>query len=135
MAHKATTVVPVRKERAMKIQATTTKKGPDGKTVPDRKVTFEYNVPDKLEDLVKAFGGEVVAAASQDSIVISVQAYARQMLKKGKSEADVLAAVKAWLPNIRNVVKQTAFEKAASSLDKLSPAERAELLKKLQAIK
>ena len=95
----------------------------------------EWKGQDRWEGLGRALGGEVVAAASQDSIVISVQAYARQMLKKGKSETDVLAAVKAWLPNVRNVVKQTAFEKAASNLDKLSPAERAELLKKLQAIK
>lgn len=115
----------------MQVQATTTKKDAAGKTVPDRKVTFDYNVPDKLEDQVKLFGGDVVAAASQDSIVISLQAYARALLKKGKPDGEILAAVKQWKPNVRNVIKQTAFEKATSAITSLSPEEKAALLKQL----
>lgn len=117
----------------MQVVASTTKPGPDGKKVVDKKVTFEYNIPDKLPDQVKAFGEDVVAAASQDSIVISLQAYARGLLKKGKPDAEVIAAAKAWRPNVRNVIKQTAFEKASSAITSLTPEERAALLKQLQA--
>ena len=119
----------------MQIVATTTKKGLDGKAVKDRQVKFDYNVPDKLPEQVKAFGEDVVAAATQDSIVISLQAYARQMLKKGKPDAEIITAAKAWRPNVRNVIKQTAFEKASSAITSLSQEERAALLKQLQAVK
>lgn len=119
----------------MKIQATTTKKDAAGKTVPDRKVEIEYNVPDKLDDQVKAFGSDVVAAAAQDSIVISLQAYMRALLKKGKPDTEVKAEAGKWRPNVRNVIKQTAFEKATSAITSLTPEERAALLKQLQAVK
>ena len=49
--------------------------------------------------------------------------------------AQIQAAVTAWQPDVRNVVRQSAFEKASSSLDKLTPEERKALLAKLQAIK
>jgi len=42
--------------------------------------------------------------------------------------------VAAWKPDVRSIVKQSAFEKAASSLDKLSPEERKQLLAKLRAM-
>ena len=96
-------------------------------------VTVEYNVPDKLADLSKAFGDDVVAAAAKGAIVISLQAFMRRHIEKGTAAAAIQTAVNDWKPDVRSIVKQTAFEKAASTLDKLTPAERAELLKKLQA--
>lgn len=95
-------------------------------------VSVEYDVPDKLEDQVKRFGQDVVAAHSKGSITISLQAFMRRLIEKNTNPQGIQDAVKAWKPDVRSAIKQSAFEKAASSIDKLSPQERAELLKKLQ---
>lgn len=96
-------------------------------------VEVEYDVPSDLDGQVKKFGKEVVAAHSGGSIVISLQAFMRRHIAKGSTPAQIQEAVKTWKPDVRSAVKQSAFEKAASSIDKLSPTERADLLKKLQS--
>lgn len=122
-------------------EATATKLG-----VKSEPVSAEVNIPATLADKVKAFGEDVVNSAVEDSLVISVQALMRRMMqpktdKAGKVTAPaatkeaIQAAVTAWKPDVRSVVRQSAFEKATSSLDKLSPEERKELLAKLQALK
>lgn len=101
-------------------------------------VTVEYAglaAEMKLPDLQKNFGDEVVAAAAKGAIVISLQAFVRRMIDANKSQAEIQAEVIKWKPDTRSVVKQTAFEKATSVLDKLSPEERKQLLAKLQATK
>lgn len=97
-----------------------------------RETSVEYNVPEKLQDQVAAFTDVVVAAAAQDSIVISLQAFMRGMMIKGKSDAEIAAAVKTWRPSVRNVVKQTAFEKVSSNLTALTKEERAKLIEELR---
>lgn len=96
-------------------------------------VVVDYDVPEALEAQVTKFGKEVVAAHSGGSIVISLQAFIRRHIEKGSTPQQIQDAVKAWKPDVRSAVKQSAFEKAASSIDKLSPDERKELLKKLQS--
>lgn len=96
-------------------------------------VTVEYDVPSDLEALTKLFGKEVVSAHAGGSIVISLQAFIRRHISKGSTPQQIQEAAKAWKPDVRSAVKQSAFEKAASTIDKLSPQERAELLKKLQS--
>lgn len=98
-------------------------------------ITVTYAIPGTLAALTKAFGEDVVAAAAQDSITISLQAFMRRHIAKGTSQPEIQKAVSAWKPDARSVVKQSAFEKAASSLDKLSADERKALLAKLQALK
>jgi acyl-CoA reductase-like NAD-dependent aldehyde dehydrogenase len=96
-------------------------------------VEVEVNVPDDLDGQTKMYGKEVVAAHAKGSIVISLQAFMRRHISKGSTPQQIQEAVKAWKPDVRSAVKQSAFEKAASTIDKLSPQERAELLKKLQS--
>lgn len=107
----------------MKVSAKT-----KAKPVP---VTVEYDVPEKLADLAKRFGEDVVAAHAGGSIVISLQAFMRRLIEKNQTPQQIQEQSKTWKPDVRSAVKQSAFEKAASSIDKLSPAERSELLKKL----
>lgn len=95
-------------------------------------VSVDYDIPEKLEEMRKKFGDEVIAAHAHGSIVISLQAFMRRHIEKKDFDVKKLQeAVKAWRPDVRSVVKMSAFEKAATSIDKLTPAERAELLKKL----
>ena len=109
-------------------------------------VTVECNIPATLADKVKLFGEDVVNSAVEDSLVISVQSIMRRMMspkfdKAGKKTADpssaaqIQAAVTAWKPDVKSVVRQSAFEKASSSLEKLTPEERKALLAKLSALK
>ena len=98
-------------------------------------VKVQYNLPSTLAELQKAYGDDVVAAAARGAIVISLQAFMRRHIDKGTSVADIQKAVTAWRPDVRTIVRQSAFEKATSSLKQLTPEERKKLLAELQAIK
>ena len=112
-------------------------KDKDGKVVTPGKlaapVTVDYDLPEDLDGLVKKFGAEVIAANAAGAIVISLQSFLRRHIEKGTKHEDIQKEVHAWKPDVRTTVKQNAFEKASSSLDKLSPEERKALLAKLQA--
>lgn len=108
-------------------------------------VTVDCNIPASLADKTKAFGEDVVNSAAEDSLIITVQALMRRMMqpkvdKAGKvtkaasTAAEIQAAVAAWKPDVRTLVRQSAFEKATSSLDKLTPDERKALLAQLQKL-
>ena len=111
----------------MKISAKTKEK-------PDP-VTVEYDIPNTLPALTNSFGEEVVAKAAQGAIVISLQAFMRRMIDKDTPHAAIQKEVSSWKPDVRSVTRQSAFEKATSSLDKLTPEERAALLHKLQSMR
>lgn len=96
-------------------------------------VTVEYAVPEDLDELVKLFGKPVVAAHAGGSIVISAQAFMRRLIAKGKTPQQIQDEIKPWKPDVRSAVKQSAFEKATAALNKLSPEERAAVLKEAQA--
>lgn len=104
-----------------------------GKTVGPMEV--EFAIGSSVDELTKQFGAEVVANAAKGAIIISLQAFIRRHIEKGTSQADVQKEVNAWKPDVRTVSKQSAFEKASSSLDKLTPEERKALLAKLMAAK
>src|SRR6267142_4786139 len=121
----------------MKVQASTTKKGTDGKTVKDKQTTVDYPLLDvkSTADLVKNFGEDVVFNAAKSTVIISLQAFVRRHLEKGSDQATMQKETSAWKPDVRSMVKMSAFEKATDSVKKLSPEERANLLKTLQAMK
>ena len=98
-------------------------------------VTVEYNVPETLPELAKVFGDDVVASAARGAIIISLQAFIRRHIEKGTKSEEIQKEVNSWKPDVRTVVKQSAFDKATSALDKLSPDERKALLARLQATK
>ena len=99
------------------------------KTKPNP-VSVEVEIPDGVDNLVKKYGQEVIGAAAKSAVVISLQAFMRRLIDKGKTVQEIQQAVAAWKPDVRTVVKQSAFEKASASFEKLSPQERAELMKK-----
>lgn len=116
-------------------------KGKDGKDIPaqpakpESTTKAQFNMPADLDSAVKAFGGPVVYAAAKGAIVISIQALMRRMLDAGKSLVEIQKAVAEFKPDVRNVVKQSAFEKATGAIKGLSADERVKLLKELQALK
>ena len=70
---------------------------------------------------------------TQGSIVIALQSFIRRHIIKGTSQADLQKEVTAWKPDVRTIAKQTPFEKASSSVEKLSTEERKAMIAKLQA--
>ena len=121
----------------MEVQASTTKKGPDGKTVKDKSTKVNYPLLDvkTTSDLVNNFGEYVVFNAANSAIVISLQSLVRRLLDKGTVQADIQKAVSAWKPDVRSMVKMSAFEKAQSTIKTLSPEERKKLLAELTGAK
>lgn len=95
-------------------------------------VKVVYNIPDNLEGFRKAFGDEVTYAAAKGAVVISLQAFMRRHIEKGAAQPAIQAEVAKWKPDVRSVVKQSAFEKVSSNIGKLSPEERKKLLAELQ---
>jgi len=98
-------------------------------------VTVEVTIPDSLAGLQETYGDAVVAAAAKGAIIISLQAFMRRHIEKGTASAELQREAAAWRPDVRTVVKQSALEKASSSIKQLSPEERAALLAQLQALK
>ena len=128
----------------MKVTASTTK-SENGKKVKDQSVSCDVNIPEDLQQLIDTFGETVVAAAAVDSIVISAQAQMRrymtpavnkagQVTRAAQSASEIQTHMATWKPDAKSVTRQSAFEKASSTLDKLSPDERKALLEKLKAL-
>lgn len=117
-----------------------TEKGKDGKdvVVPAQKggeVAVQFQLPTSLDAMVKAYSDAVVYAHAKGSIIISLQAGLRRMIEGGKSKEECQKFANEYKPDVRTVVKQSAFEKASGAIKSLSADERAKLLAALQAQK
>lgn len=100
-------------------------------------IEVEYPALDAADTatLEKNFGTEVVFNAAKSAIVISLQAFMRRHIEKSKGaikQADLQAEASKWKPDVRSVVKMTAFEKVTSNIGKLTAEERKALLAELQ---
>lgn len=121
-------------EVVAKVRPSPASKDKDGKEIPATKggeVKVNFNMPANLADAIKAYGELVVYNHAKGSIIISLQAGLRRMIEAGKSPADCQKFASEYKPDVRTVVKQSAFEKAKGALGSLSAAEKAALLKEL----
>ena len=90
---------------------------------------IDYPMPADFDSLLEKFTKEEVYEAAKSSFVISIQALCRRHIEKSDEEISELAL--AWNPSERAAsTPKTTAEKAASALSKLSPEERAELLRR-----
>lgn len=98
------------------------------------KVAIEYDLPETLAELTAKFTEDVILSAARSSIVIDAQAFIRRNIDKGFEEIQNL--MNSWVPGVRQPgQKKSAFEKAATAITAMSAEERAELIKKLKALK
>ena len=125
---RASAAVPAGKDKAGKDV-------PAQPAYPERVAKAAFNMPADLASMAKAYSDAVVYAAAKNAIVISVQATMRRAIEAGKNAADISKLVSEFKPDVRNVVKQSAFEKATGAIKSLSAEERANLLKQLQGMK
>lgn len=97
-------------------------------------VEVDYDFGDDLDSLIKNFGTDIVFQHAKGSLVVALQGWLRSLLDRGTSAADIQKEVKNWKPGQRRQGK-TQKEKAAELISKLSPEERAALLKQMKDAK
>lgn len=94
-------------------------------------VEVEYDMPDTLAGLTEKFGEEVITSHASRSLVIALQAYIRPQMDKGLSQEDIQSLVTDWKPGVKKAAK-SPIERAREEITKMSPADRAALLKELR---
>lgn len=103
-------------------------------TAPDRVFTANFDMPETLAAMVEVLGEDVVISRAKASLVIDIQAGMRRLMEKGKTEEEVQAWVAGWKPEVREVgPRLSPFEKAMASVGKLTPEQREELRRQLEA--
>lgn len=99
-------------------------------------VEVEVELAENLEELVNQYGSDIVFSHAKRSIIIALQGFMRSLMDQGREkglEASAIAdsivnSVQGWKPSQKKAPKTTQ-EKARDILSRLSPAERAQLLK------
>lgn len=96
-------------------------------------IEVEYDFGDgSLKGLVEKFGEEVVLSRAMSALVIDLQALMRRHRESKDFSMDKLKeAVKNWKPTVVTAVRRSATERLEETITKLTPEQRAELLKKL----
>lgn len=96
-------------------------------------VTCQYDFGDNLKDAVAKFGEDVVFNRFKSAAVIDAQSLIRRGIKAGKSPTDIQKDLTEWRPGMKRVQKKSAEERIKEQFSKLTPEERAELVKQLKA--
>lgn len=103
-------------------------------------VEVDFELADNLHELISQFGDDIVFSHARRSVVIALQGFMRSLMdqgrEKGQNSAEIaetiMEAVKTWKPSQKKAPR-TQQEKARDILSKLSPAERAALLKEYRS--
>lgn len=95
-------------------------------------VTVDYDFGETLSDLSNAFGDESVYNHARRSLVVALQSFIRTQIEAGKSQDEIQAAVGEWKPGHRKAGK-TPQERVHDMLQRMSPADRAALLKEYRS--
>lgn len=66
-----------------------------------RVITANYDLGTNLDELTILIGAETIFNAAVDSIVISIQAGIRRMMRAGKSDDEITAWVTTFVPGVR----------------------------------
>lgn len=97
-------------------------------------VDYDFAEGKGLKGLVEKFGEEVVYSRALSSLVIDLQALIRRHReKKDFDKAKLLDAVKNWKPTTVTTQRKPMVERLKEDATKLTPEQRAELLKVLQS--
>lgn len=95
-------------------------------------VTVNYNFGEALPELTAAFGDEIVYSHARRSLVVALQSFIRTQIEAGKSQDEIQTAVADWKPGHRKAGKSPQ-ERVHDMLQRMSPADRAALLKEYRS--
>lgn len=97
-------------------------------------VVVNYALGATIEENVELFGEEVCYDNLISSFVLRVRAKVGSMMAAGKSAEDIHATLETWkIGEAAKTRGATPVEKIRTLLDKVSPEDRAALLKELRA--
>lgn len=111
----------------MTVTARTTKDEHKG-----RVVSTQYDFGASLAESVELFGESVVHGVFIDQAVIRLQALLRRCIEDEVADKDIQAKVAAWKMTVGGRERRSAAEKVQDLLGKMSPEQKAELLKSLK---
>lgn len=96
-----------------------------------KSIAIDVNVPETLDELVAAYGAEVVAALASKRVVADLQAIMRAGLAEGKSDEDINGAVNSYKPSTTRRARTSVspYDKLMADIQngKLSPEQLAAL--------
>ena len=101
-------------------------------TKSERVVSASYDFGATLAESVELFGENVVHGVFIDQAVIRLQALLRRCIEDEVGDKDIEAKVAAWKMTVGGRERKSAAEKVQDLLGKMSPAQKAELLKSLR---
>lgn len=96
-------------------------------------VSYEYPMPENLDDLSEAFGEEVVYNNATANMVVGLQSFIRGLhnAEEPKSAEEIAEAVANWKPGTRKPA-MSKVEKATELFASLTDEEKAAALASLQ---
>ena len=112
----------------MTVTARTTKAEHKG-----RVVSTSYDFGSTLEESIEKFGENVVHGVFIDQSVIRLQALLRRCIEDAVADKDITAKVEAWKMTVGGRERKSAVEKVNDLLGKMSPEQKAELLRSIRA--
>lgn len=115
-------------EEDKSIQITTSESEQEGA----RRVTVSYNLGGDLAGAAELFTAEVVYSKFVQQCRVDIQGLVRRLLKAGKPDEEIYAAVASYTPTIAAKRGRTDIEKAQALLGKLTPEQKAALLAELE---
>jgi Zn-finger domain-containing protein len=98
----------------------------------DRVVSTTYDFGATLDESIEKFGEAVVHGVFIDQATIRLQALLRRCIDDETSDKDIQAKVDQWKMTVGGRERKSASEKVHSLLEKMSPEQKAELLKSLR---
>lgn len=94
-----------------------------------RTIALEYNTGATLAEKAEMFGEQVVNELADDSMVITIQANVRRLMRAGKSDAEIQDWLSTYKPGTRGPrVSATTPDKILAAFSKMAPEQRAALL-------
>ncbi|MDI6785097.1 MAG: hypothetical protein QMD92_00150 [bacterium] len=105
-------------------------------TIPkldDLEVKAEVNFGESIEEAEALFGKDVVYTIYLAEAIVKAQAVMRGLALKGKSAAEIVAAMAEWKPGAARVVGEASLGSLVKKFEKLPPDKQKELIAKLLA--
>ena len=95
----------------------------------ERRVTFPLIVGDDVNEDIELYGEDIVHNYFVAKLVISAQDIPRSMMKQGKTDNEIIEAMKSWKPKLGRQ-KKSKVEVVEELLEKMTEEEKREFLKK-----
>lgn len=97
-----------------------------------RVVSATYDFGSSLAEAVEKFGEQVVYGVFLDQAVIRLQALLRRCITDEVKDAEIAKKVSDWKMTVGGRERRSASEKVQDLLGKMSPEQKAELIKSLK---